>query len=104
MYPAHFARLVFTSTPLQWILQNHCEIAPDYPSLVSQFKDPTFLKSHERIIQFPYSIPAWEEKTEEELAKIADRRREQGKKLQEMAAKARAEKVRASASPSSDRG
>ncbi|KAH6917713.1 chromatin remodeling complex subunit [Coprinopsis sp. MPI-PUGE-AT-0042] len=32
-------------------------------------------------------------KTEEELTKIAERRREQGKKLQEMAAKARAEKL-----------
>ena len=34
-----------------------------------------------------------EEKSEEELAKIAERRREQGRRLQEMAAKARAEKV-----------
>ena len=34
-----------------------------------------------------------EEKTEEELARIAERRREQGRKLQEIAAKSRLEKV-----------
>jgi len=33
------------------------------------------------------------EKTEEELAKITERRKEQGKKLQEMAARVRLEKV-----------
>ena len=34
-----------------------------------------------------------EEKTEEELTRIAEKRKEQGKKLQEMAAKSRMEKV-----------
>lgn len=34
-----------------------------------------------------------EEKTEEELARIAEKRKEQGKKLQEMAAEKRREKV-----------
>lgn len=34
-----------------------------------------------------------EDKTEEELTRIAEKRKEQGKKLQEMAAKSRVEKV-----------
>ena len=34
-----------------------------------------------------------EEKSEEELARIAERKKEQGRKLQEMAAKVRMEKV-----------
>jgi len=38
-------------------------------------------------------MPVVEEKTEEELARIAERKREQGKKLQEMAANKRMEKV-----------
>jgi hypothetical protein len=45
-------------------------------------------------VQFPFTLPAVEEKTEEELARIAEKRKEQGKKLQEMAAEKRREKVR----------
>jgi actin-related protein 5 len=44
-------------------------------------------------VQFPFSVPVAEEKTEEDIARLAERRREQGRKLQEMAAKAREEKV-----------
>lgn len=58
-------------------------------------KDPLNLKLRQIVVQFPFSAPATEEKTEEELARIAERRREQGRKLQEIAAKARMEKVRA---------
>lgn len=46
-----------------------------------------------KVIQFPFSQPVIDEKTEEEQARLAERRREQGKRLQEMAAKARVEKV-----------
>ena len=51
------------------------------------------MRACERIIQFPYTLPVTEEKTEEELARIAERRREQGRKIQEIAAKSRLEKV-----------
>lgn len=44
-------------------------------------------------MQFPFVLPVIEEKTEEELARIAEKRREQGRKLQEMAAKTRMEKL-----------
>lgn len=45
-------------------------------------------------MQFPYAAVVEVEKTEEELAKAAERRRLQGRKLQEIAAAKRAEKVR----------
>ena len=47
-------------------------------------------------VQFPFTLPVTEEKTEEELTKLAEKRKEQGRKLQEMAAKSRMEKVLAS--------
>lgn len=75
------------------MLQNICEFAEDYPSFLREMKDPLKLKARQTIIQFPFSAPSGEEKTEEELARIAERRREQGRKLQEIAAKARVEKV-----------
>jgi len=51
------------------------------------------MRAAERIIQFPFSIPVIDEKTEEELTRIAEKRKEQAKKLQELAAKSRMEKV-----------
>ena len=78
---------------LQWMLQNLCEFSADYPSLLRTLKDPAQIRVYEKVIQFPFAAPTTEEKTEEELARIAERRREQGRKLQELAAKAREEKV-----------
>lgn len=51
------------------------------------------LRASERVIQFPFVLPVVEEKTAEELARITEKRKEQGKKLQEMAAEKRREKV-----------
>ncbi len=74
-------------------MQNLCEFSVDYPALLRKLKDPLDLRAHEKVIQFPFTVPIVEEKTEEELARIAERKREQGRKLQEIAAKARVEKV-----------
>lgn len=75
------------------MLQNFCEFSSDYPALLRSLGDPITLTRSGRIVQFPFSQPAVDEKTEEEQARLAERRREQGKRLQEMAAKARIEKV-----------
>ena len=91
-YPTFPSRVV--PTQCNWMLQNYCEFSPDYTALLRKLKDPLSLRATERIIQFPYTLPATEEKTEEELARIAERRKEQGRKLQEIAAKSRQEKVR----------
>ncbi len=76
------------------MLQKFCDVSPDYQTLLRTLKDPLKLKSSGVIIQFPYTLPTAEEKTEEELARIAEKRKEQGRKLQELAAKTRLEKVR----------
>jgi actin-related protein 5 len=68
-------------------------MSPDYTALLRRLRDPLQLRAVERIIQFPFILPAADERTEEEIAHAAEKRREQGKKLQEMAAKARLEKV-----------
>lgn len=68
-------------------------MSPDYTALLRGLRDPLQLRSVERIIQFPFVLPAADERTEEEIARAAEKRREQGKKLQEIAAKARLEKV-----------
>ena len=66
------------------MFQNLCEFSEDYTALLRKLKDPKQLRTHEQIVQFPFSAPVESEKTEEELARAAERRREQGKKLQEI--------------------
>ncbi|KII86512.1 hypothetical protein PLICRDRAFT_165106 [Plicaturopsis crispa FD-325 SS-3] len=82
-----------TSVQSNWILRNFCEFAVDYPALLRTLKDPLKMREAERIIQFPFALPVMDDKSEEELARIAEKRKEQGKKLQEMAAKTRMEKL-----------
>ncbi|KAH7911817.1 hypothetical protein BJ138DRAFT_1135143 [Hygrophoropsis aurantiaca] len=82
-----------TSSQTSWMLHKFCEVAPDYLAALRILKDPLKLRASERIIQFPFALPVVEEKTEEELARIAEKRKEQGKKLQEIAAKNRMEKL-----------
>jgi actin-related protein 5 len=80
----------------QWMLHNFCSFTSDYPALLRKLKDPQNLLSASAIIQWPFSVPVVEEKTEEELDRLKERRKEQGRKLQEMAAAKREEKVRPS--------
>jgi actin-related protein 5 len=68
-------------------------MSPDYTALLRRLRDPKQLRAVERVIQFPFVLPPADERTEEEIARAAEKRREQGKKLQELAAKARLEKV-----------
>lgn len=77
----------------QWMLHTFCDFSTDYQAQLCMLKDPLQLRASEKIIQFPFSVPVAEDKTEEELSRIAEKRKEQGKKLQEMAAKSRIEKV-----------
>ena len=78
------------------MLHNFCEVATDFPAHLRQLKDPLKLRASEVVVQFPFIPAVTEEKTEEELSRIAEKRKEQGRKLQEMAAKTREEKVCAS--------
>ncbi|KAJ7725515.1 hypothetical protein DFH07DRAFT_946209 [Mycena maculata] len=82
-----------TAAQSQWMLHNFCEFAPDYLGLLRSLTSPAALRAADRIVQFPFSLPVQEEKTPEELERITERRREQGRKLQEMAAKMRTEKL-----------
>ncbi|KAJ7356615.1 actin-like protein Arp5p [Mycena albidolilacea] len=99
-YLLKLIQLKYTSFPTrvtpaqsQWMLHNFCAFAPDYVALLRSLSSPQALREADRIVQFPYALQVQEEKTPEELERIAERRREQGRKLQEMAAKVRTEKL-----------
>jgi len=88
-----FCVRIIYATCAQWMFQNFCEVSADFPGLLRRLRDPLQLRASQVVVQFPFVMPVTEEKTEEELARITERRKEQGKKLQEIAANKRMEKV-----------
>ncbi|KAF9089492.1 Nuclear actin-protein involved in chromatin remodeling [Mortierella sp. GBA35] len=82
-----------TSTQSETLMVNHCYVAHDYLGELASYENPEVFKAKDRVIQFPFVAPVVEEKSEEEQARLAAKRKEQGRRLQEQAAKARLEKL-----------
>ena len=75
------------------MVREHCYVSQDFDAEISSFLDWTGLDSRDHVIQYPYTEPTIVEKSEEELARIAERKREGGRRLQEQAARVRLEKL-----------
>ncbi|KAG0204458.1 Nuclear actin-protein involved in chromatin remodeling [Mortierella sp. GBA30] len=82
-----------TTTQSETLFINHTYVAHDYLEELASYEDPEVFKKKDRVIQFPFVAPVIEEKSEEEQARLAAKRKEQGRRLQEQAAKARLEKL-----------
>ncbi|KAH7100193.1 actin-like ATPase domain-containing protein [Auriculariales sp. MPI-PUGE-AT-0066] len=76
-----------------WMMRNFCEFAPDYRELVRDLSTAEAIQAADKIIQMPYASTIEVEKSDEELARIAEKRKEAGRKLREQLAKKRAEKL-----------
>ncbi|KAK4155779.1 actin-like protein arp5 [Chaetomidium leptoderma] len=75
------------------MVRDFCYVSPDYDQEVSRFMEWTGLEDRERIVQYPYTEEVIVQKTEEELARVAERKKESGRRLQEQAAKMRLERL-----------
>lgn len=75
------------------LVKDHCYVSGDYKDEISAYLKPDVLEEKDRVIQFPFTETVKVEKSQEELDKIAEKRKESGRRLQEQAAKARLEKV-----------
>lgn len=82
-----------TADHMPELVHNHCYISTDYDQELERFLDWTGLEDRDHVIQYPYTEHIVAEKTEEELARIAERKKESGRRLQEQAAKMRLEKL-----------
>jgi actin-related protein 5 len=82
-------------TPKQFeaMVSEHCYTSQNYVAEMGSFLDWTGLESRDIVVQFPYTEQVVVEKTEEELARAAERREENTRRLREQAAKSRLEKV-----------
>lgn len=90
-YPAFPGKL--TDYQAQHLVREHCYVSQNFDKEIGSFLDWTGLEHRDHVIQYPFTEHMIAEKSEEELARIAERKREGGKRLQEQAAKMRLEKL-----------
>ncbi|QDS75576.1 hypothetical protein FKW77_006031 [Venturia effusa] len=75
------------------LVRDHCYVSQDYQTEYRGYLDWTGLEDRDHIIQHPFTEQIVVEKTEEELTRQAEKRKESGRRLQEQAAKMRLEKL-----------
>jgi actin-related protein 5 len=76
------------------LVREHCRVSQDYEEELSHCLDWTGLEDRSRIVQFPYTEAVVIQKSEQELAVAAEKRKESGRRLQAQAAKMRLEKLK----------
>ena len=90
-YPTFPGKL--NSSQTEYMIRDHCYLSQDYDQELSTYLDWTGLEDRDHVIQYPYTEEVIVQKSEEELARIAEKRKESGRRLQEQAAKMRLEKL-----------
>jgi actin-related protein 5 len=90
-YPGFTGKL--NASQAEYMVREHCYVAQDYQSEISKYLDWTGLEDRDHVIQYPYTEEVVVQKSVEELAKAAEKRKESGRRLQEQAAKMRLEKL-----------
>ncbi|EZF75677.1 hypothetical protein H105_02863 [Trichophyton soudanense CBS 452.61] len=90
-YPTFPSKM--TESQIQSLVREHCYVSLEYDKELSGYLDWTGLEDRDHVIQYPFTEHVVVEKTEEELARIAERKKESGRRLQEQAAKMRLEKL-----------
>ncbi|KAL8917718.1 MAG: hypothetical protein Q9208_007770 [Pyrenodesmia sp. 3 TL-2023] len=90
-YPTFPGKL--TEYQTEAMVREHCYISQNYDHEMTTFLDWSGLEDRDHIIQYPFTEQVVVEKSEEELARIAERKKESGRRLQEQAAKMRLEKL-----------
>lgn len=90
-YPSFPGKM--TETQVQDFYRQHCYLSKDFMTELRSYLDWTNLEARDHVIQYPFTEHVITEKTEEELARVTERKRENGRRLQEQAAKMRLEKL-----------
>lgn len=90
-YPAFPTKMAAHTA--EGLVHDHCYISGDYKEEMRDYLKPEKLEEHDRVVQFPFTEAVVVEKSQEELDRLAEKRKESGRRLQEQAAKARLEKV-----------
>ncbi|RDL31448.1 Uncharacterized protein BP5553_09657 [Venustampulla echinocandica] len=90
-YPTYPGKINASQT--EYMVREHCYLSKNYEQELSTYLDWTGLEDRDHVIQYPYTEEVIIQKSEEELARIAEKRKESGRRLQEQAAKMRLDKL-----------
>ena len=90
-YPAFPGKI--TESQADEMVREHCYVSQRYDEEMTNYLDWTGLEDRDHIVQYPFTETTVIERSEEELARIAERKKESGRRLQEQAAKMRLEKL-----------
>ncbi|KAI5917717.1 putative chromatin remodeling complex subunit [Camillea tinctor] len=90
-YPSFPGKL--NASQAEHMLRDHCYVSKSYDDELRSYLDWTGLEDRDIVIQYPYTEEVIIQKSEEELARIAERKKESGRRLQEQAAKMRLDKL-----------
>lgn len=75
------------------MLRDYCYVSNDFDNELKGYLDWTGLEDRDIVIQYPFTEEVIVQKSEEELARIAERKKESGRRLQEQAARLRLERL-----------
>lgn len=75
------------------MLENLCYVSSDYDADIRSFGLPENLAKVDKVVQLPYVPPERQEKSQEELDRIAERKRIAGQRLIEQTRQMRQEKA-----------
>ncbi|KAL7804668.1 actin-like protein [Trichoderma aethiopicum] len=90
-YPAFTGKL--NQSQAEHMIQDHCYVSTDYDNEIRNYLNWEGLEDRDIVIQYPYTEEVVVQKSQEELDRIAERKKESGRRLQEQAAKMRLEKL-----------
>lgn len=90
-YPTFTGKLNVSQA--EHMLRDFSYVSQDYDNELKDYLDWTGLEDRDIVIQYPYTEEIIIQKSEEELARIAERKKESGRRLQAQAAKMRLEKL-----------
>lgn len=90
-YPAFAGKL--NASQAEHMIKDHCYMSSDFDTELAGYLDWTGLEDRDVVIQYPFTEEIVVQKSEEELARIAERKKQSGRRLQEQAAKMRLEKL-----------
>ena len=83
----------FSDPQAEDLVREHCYVSQDYQQELDSYLDWEGLEERDHIVQHPYTEQIVPQKSEEELARQAEKRKESGRRLQEQAAKMRLDKL-----------
>lgn len=90
-YPGFSGKL--NASQAEHMVREHCYVSQDYGSEIGRYLDWEGLEERDRVIQYPFTEEVVVQKSQEELDRQAEKRKESGRRLQEQAAKMRLERL-----------